>query len=79
MQLNFDPIWFGIIVVKVTEMGLITRPVGLNVFVLHGITGTPMHHIFRGVIPFLLSDILQLIVLISLPQLSLFLPNLMDN
>jgi tripartite ATP-independent transporter DctM subunit len=77
LELNFDPIWFGIIVVRVTEMGLITPPVGLNVFVLHGITGTPMHTIFRGVLPFLLADVIELILLISLPQLSLFLPNLM--
>ncbi|MFV0439258.1 MAG: TRAP transporter large permease [Desulfopila sp.] len=77
LQLNFDPIWFGIIVVKVTEMGLITPPVGLNVFVLHGITGTPMQHIFRGVTPFLVADVLQLVALISIPQISLLLPNLM--
>lgn len=78
LELNFDPIWFGIIVVRVTEMGLITPPVGLNVYVLHGITGTPMHHIFRGVMPFLVADVLELIVLIAIPQITLFLPNLMS-
>lgn len=78
LELNFDPIWFGIIVVRVTEMGLITPPVGLNVFVLNGITGVPMHTIFRGVVPFLVADVLELILLISLPQISLFLPNLMN-
>ena len=77
LQLNFDPIWFGIIVVRVTEMGLISPPVGLNVFVLHGITKVPMPTIFRGVIPFLVADVLELILLVSVPQLSLFLPNLM--
>ena len=77
LQLNFDPIWFGIIVVRVTEMGLISPPVGLNVFVLHGITKVPMPTIFRGVIPFLVADVLELILLISIPQLSLFLPSLM--
>jgi C4-dicarboxylate transporter DctM subunit len=77
LQLNFDPIWFGIIVVRVTEMGLITPPVGLNVYVLQGITGTPMHHIFRGVMPFLVADVAELALLIAIPQLSLFLPNLM--
>ncbi len=77
LELNFNPIWFGIIVVRVTEMGLITPPVGLNVYVLHGITRTPMHHIFKGVIPFLIADVVELILLISIPQLSLFLPNLM--
>lgn len=78
LELQFDPIWFGIIVVRVTEMGLITPPVGLNVFVLHGITKTPMHTIFRGVMPFLLADVAELILLISLPQITLFLPNLMS-
>ena len=77
LKLNFDPIWFGIIVVRVTEMGLISPPVGLNVFVLHGITKVPMPTIFRGVIPFLVADVLELILLVSIPQLSLFLPNLM--
>ncbi len=52
LQLNFEPIWFGILVVRVTEMGLITPPVGLNVFVIQGITQVPMHTIFRGVYPF---------------------------
>jgi len=77
LELKFDPIWFGIIMVRVTEMGLITPPVGLNVFVLHGITKTPMHTIFKGVMPFLLADVFGLILLIFLPQISLFLPGLM--
>jgi len=77
LQLNFDPIWFGILVVRVTEMGLITPPVGLNVFVIQGITQVPMHTIFRGVYPFLIADVLEIILLIALPQLTMFLPNLM--
>lgn len=77
LELGFNPIWFGIIVVRVTEMGLITPPVGLNVFVLHGITDVPMHTIFRGVIPFLIADVCELALLIALPQLSLFLPGMM--
>lgn len=77
LQLNFDPIWFGIIVVRVTEIGLISPPVGLNVYVLHGITKVPMPTIFRGVMPFLAADICELALLVSIPQLSLFLPNLM--
>ena len=77
LKLEFDPIWFGIIVVRVTEMGLISPPVGLNVFVLHGITKAPMSTIFRGVVPFLLADVLGLALLIAIPQLTLFLPSLM--
>jgi tripartite ATP-independent transporter DctM subunit len=78
LELGFHPIWFGIIVVRVTEMGLITPPVGLNVFVLHGITGVPMHTIFRGVVPFLIADVCELALLIALPQLSLILPEMMS-
>lgn len=75
--LGFDPIWFGILVVRVTEMGLITPPVGLNVFIIRGISGVPIGTIFRGVFPHLIADALQVIVLIIFPQISLFLPSLM--
>lgn len=78
LQLGFDPIWFGILVVRVTEMGLITPPVGLNVFIIQGITQTPMETIFRGVFPFLIADFCQIILLILLPEIVLFLPNLMS-
>ena len=77
-QLDFDPIWFGILVVRVTEMGLITPPVGLNVFIIKGISGVPIGTIFRGVIPHLIADLLQVIVLVMFPQFSLWLPSLMD-
>jgi C4-dicarboxylate transporter, DctM subunit len=78
LQLNFEPIWFGILVVRVTEMGLITPPVGLNVFVIQGITKVPMHTIFRGVTPFLIADVAEIMLLIAIPQLTMFLPNLMS-
>lgn len=78
MSLGFDPVWFGIVVVVVTEISLITPPVGLNVFVLKGVvkdvsTGT----IFRGVTPFWVVDILRLLIIVLLPGLVLFLPNSM--
>ena len=77
-SLGFDPIWFGIIIVVVVEMGLITPPVGMNVFVLKGVAkDVPMYTIFRGVIPFLLADILLLALLFVWPQIVLFLPNTM--
>ena len=77
-SLGFDPVWFGIIVVVVTEISLITPPVGLNVFVLKGVvndvtTGT----IFRGVTPFWIVDIIRLIILVAFPAIVLFLPNSM--
>jgi TRAP-type C4-dicarboxylate transport system permease large subunit len=58
-------------------MGLITPPVGLNVYVLQGITEEPMGIIFKGVIPFLIADICEIILLIAIPQITLFLPGLM--
>ena len=64
--------------VRVTEMGLITPPVGLNVFVIKGISGVPIGTIFRGVIPHLIADLLQVITLVMLPQFALWLPGLMD-
>ena len=76
--LGYDPVWFGIVVVVVTEISLITPPVGLNVFVLKGVipdvtTGT----IFRGVTPFWVSDLFRLALLVAVPSLSLFLPDLL--
>ncbi len=73
--LGFDPVWFGIIVVVVTEISLITPPVGLNVFVLKGVVGNvSTGTIFRGVTPFWMMDILRLILLLALPSLALYLP-----
>jgi len=77
MEMGFDPIWFGVIMVLVMEMGLITPPVGLNVFALAGVTGIPLHIIFRGVLPFLLAMIICIIFLTFFPKIALFLPSLM--
>ena len=77
-KLGFDPIWFGIIIVRMCEMALITPPVGLNVFVIKGVApDVPMYTIFRGIIPFLMADVCHVALLIAVPQLALFLPNLM--
>jgi C4-dicarboxylate transporter DctM subunit len=78
LALGFDPIWFGIIIVRVVEIGMITPPVGMNVFIIKGVAkDVPMYTIFRGIVPFLIADICLLILLIALPRLSLFLPSLM--
>jgi C4-dicarboxylate transporter DctM subunit len=77
-KLGFDPIWFGIIIVRMCEMALITPPVGLNVFVIKGVAkDVPMYTIFRGIIPFLIADIFHVVLLIVFPQLALFLPSMM--
>ena len=78
VHLGFDPIWFGIIIVCVVEIGLISPPVGMNMFVLrtllpHVSTAT----VFSGVMPFMVADIIRLAILIAVPWLSLWLPSMM--
>ena len=79
ISLDFNPIWFGILITRMSEIGLITPPVGLNVYIIHGVAkDVSMQTIFVGIIPFLIADILHVTLLIIFPQLSLFLPNLMN-
>ncbi len=78
LALGYDPIWFGIIVVIVLEMGLIDPPVGINVFVVKGVApDVPMGQIFVGIIPFWLAMIVCVAILIALPDIALFLPDTM--
>ena len=73
--LGFDPIWFGVIIVMTVELGLIHPPVGMNVFVIKSVVGdVGIGTIFVGVIPFVITDILRLAVLIAFPVLSTWLP-----
>jgi len=74
--LGFDPIWFGVIIVLVTEMGVITPPVGVNVYVIKGIAeDVPLETIFRGIFPFLAALIVAVAILIAFPQIATFLPS----
>jgi C4-dicarboxylate transporter DctM subunit len=76
LHLGYDPIWWGIINVVVVELGLITPPIGMNVFVLHGLApGISLTRIFSGVLPFVMSDIARLIILTLFPILTLYLVN----
>jgi tripartite ATP-independent transporter DctM subunit len=77
LSMGLDPIWYGVIMVRVMEVGLITPPMGLNVFILAGATNTPLGTIFRGVVPFVAADILHIALLVGFPVLSLLLPNIM--
>jgi len=78
VSLGFSPIWFGIVLVKAVEMAVITPPVGMNVFAIHSVAkDVPMGTIFRGIIPFLIADIFEVILLLLFPQIVMFLPNLM--
>ncbi len=78
IQLGIDPIWFGVLVVLTLEMGLISPPVGLNVFIVKSVAPeVPLGTIFYGVIPFWLTMLVTLAILVAFPQISLFLPNTM--
>jgi TRAP-type C4-dicarboxylate transport system permease large subunit len=78
LELGIDPIWFGVLVVLTLEMGLISPPVGLNVFIVKSVAPkVPIGHIFQGVLPFWLAMILCLLILVIFPQIVLILPNTM--
>ena len=77
MKLGFDPIWFGVMMVLIGEMGVITPPVGVNVFVIKGIAPeVPLNQIFKGIFPFLYAIILLAIVVLFVPEVATFLPGL---
>ena len=79
-SLHFHPIWFGVVAVLMMEAGLITPPVGLNVYTLAGIAkDVPMAEIFKGAAPFLLAIILIVVILTLFPEIALFLPSLMGK
>jgi C4-dicarboxylate transporter DctM subunit len=76
MKLGFDPIWFGVIIVLTGEMGVITPPVGVNVFVIKGIApDVPLENIFKGIYPFLAALIIVTIILVLFPQIATYLPS----
>jgi len=78
VSLGYDPIWFGIIAVKMCEICLITPPVGLNCYIVRSVApDIPLEEIFRGIIPFVAMDILTVGVFIAFPQIITFLPNQM--
>lgn len=77
---GYDPIWLGIIAIKLAEISLCTPPVGLNVYIVRSASPVPLtlENVFAGVTPFVIMDFMVLAVLIYFPQLSTFLPNLMS-
>ncbi|GGM12062.1 C4-dicarboxylate ABC transporter permease [Pseudooceanicola nanhaiensis] len=80
MELGVDPIWFGVLVVLTLEMGLISPPVGINVFIVKSVApDVPLGRIFRGVLPFWAAMMVTLAVLVAFPQISLILPDTMFN
>jgi TRAP-type C4-dicarboxylate transport system permease large subunit len=76
--LGYDPIWFGVIIVVLAETGVLTPPVGVNVYVMKGIAPeVPLERIFKGIIPFLIAVCVLLVILTVFPSLATFLPSLM--
>ena len=77
LRLGYDPIWFGVLIVLVVEMGVITPPVGVNVYVIKGVAeDVPLEKIFRGIYPFLLALIVNALIIMLFPNIVTFLPNL---
>ncbi len=78
VQLGFDPVWFGIVIVMTCTLGMITPPVGMNVFVINSIArDVSLGTVYRGVVPFVLSDIVRLFLICAFPAIALFLPSTM--
>jgi TRAP-type C4-dicarboxylate transport system permease large subunit len=76
VALGFDPIWFGVIIVMTVELGLIHPPVGMNIFVIKSVVeDVKISTIFYGVIPFIITDLIRLVILIAFPILALWLPS----
>jgi C4-dicarboxylate transporter, DctM subunit len=75
VQMGIDLVWLGVIVVMMIEVALLTPPVGLNLFVLHGATGEPIRAIVRGSMPFVILQLLVVVALFMFPQIALFLPS----
>jgi TRAP-type C4-dicarboxylate transport system permease large subunit len=77
-HLGLDPVWFGILIICVVEIGLISPPVGMNLFVLSAlIPNLPTRTVFRGVMPFVAIDCVRLAILIAFPIISTWLPTVM--
>jgi C4-dicarboxylate transporter DctM subunit len=75
--IGMDPIWFGVIMVRCMEVGLITPPFGLNIFILSGVIDVPVGTVYRGILPFVLADFCHIALLVAVPELSLWLPSTM--
>ena len=80
LRLGLSPVWFGIFLVRAMEIGFVHPPVGMNVYVIHGLApDIPLRSIFRGILPFLGMDFLHLGLLIAAPKLALWLPSILGH
>lgn len=76
--LNYDPLWFGVLIVVVMSVGMLTPPVGMVVFTLGGICKKPVATIFKGVVPFIIAEVVVIALLIAFPQIATWLPSIMS-
>ena len=77
VALEFNPVWFGVIVVVLADLGLITPPIGMHIFALSGVTGVPVGTIFRGIWSFAAMMLVGIIIMTFFPQIALFIPSTM--
>ena len=78
LRLGLDPIWFAVLVVLMMELGMITPPVGMNVFIMRGVAKeVPMYTIFKGLFPFVVAMVVCVALILAFPDIALFLPNTM--
>jgi TRAP-type C4-dicarboxylate transport system permease large subunit len=75
--LGYSLIWFGVVITRMMEVGMISPPFGLNLFVVSKTTNVPMQKLYMGIIPFLCADILHIVLVVSVPVISLWLPSMM--
>jgi C4-dicarboxylate transporter DctM subunit len=76
-NLGFDSIWFGVIIVVLSELSLITPPVGMNLYIVQGVTKAPLSDVIRGALPFAIVFLIGIAILVAFPQIALFLPGMM--
>jgi tripartite ATP-independent transporter DctM subunit len=75
---GFDPVWFGVLVVIMVELGVVTPPIGVNVFAIAALAkDVPMYDVFRGIFPFWIAFLILIVLIVLFPQISLYLPSLM--
>jgi len=77
LNLGYDPVWFGVIIVLITQMGIITPPVGVNVYIVKGLSPhITLEEVFAGIVPFLIALIIGTLIIIAFPKICLFLPEM---
>ena len=78
MSLGFDPIWFGVIITALAEIGLITPPVGLNCFIVSQVSKLPLEEVFKGASILLIAELIVVALMMYFPEITLWLPSMMD-